>query len=121
MASPISMQPDAGSAEQVRQISLLDQIVEQVHAGPEPAVNLTPAELEEAKAAGERSRRRGRDLIKEFIAQVLDGTITVARDAEMMINARIAQIDHLVSLQLNEVMHTPVCRSWREVGGACAT
>ena len=46
-----------------------------------------------------------KDLIKEFIAQVLDGTITVAKDAEMMINARIAQIDHLVSLQLNEIMH----------------
>ncbi len=78
---------------------------------------MTPAELEEAKAAGERSRRRGRDLIKEFIAQVLDGTITVARDAEMMINARIAQIDHLVSLQLNEIMHHPSLQklegSWR--------
>ena len=34
-----------------------------------------------------------------------------------MINARIAQIDHLVSLQLNEVMHNPLFQklegSWR--------
>ncbi|HET8549512.1 MAG TPA: type VI secretion system contractile sheath large subunit, partial [Bryobacteraceae bacterium] len=29
------------------------------------------------------------------------------RDAEAMINARIAQIDHLISLQLNEIMHHP--------------
>jgi len=38
---------------------------------------------------------------------VIDGTMVVARDAELMINARIAQIDHLVSLQLNEIMHHP--------------
>src|ERR1700681_4791812 len=31
--------------------------------------------------------------------------MTIARDAEMMINARIAQIDHLLSIQLNEIMH----------------
>jgi len=93
--------------DQVAERSLLDQIADQVHAGPEPAPNLSPAELEEAKAARGRIRRRGKDLIKEFIAQVLDGTITVAKDAEMMINARIAQIDHLVSLQLNEIMHHP--------------
>jgi len=33
--------------------------------------------------------------------------MTVARDTEMMINARIAQIDHLISLQLNEILHHP--------------
>ncbi len=31
--------------------------------------------------------------------------MTVSKDAEAMIKARIAQIDHLVSLQLNEVLH----------------
>jgi hypothetical protein len=45
--------------------------------------------------------------------------MTIARDAEMMINARIAQIDHLVSLQLNEVMHNPAFQklegTWRGV------
>jgi type VI secretion system protein ImpC len=97
----------AATEEQSREISLLDQIVNQVHSGPEPSANLSPAELDEVKAARERARQRGKDLIKEFIAQVLDGTITVAKDAEMMINARIAQIDHLVSLQLNEIMHHP--------------
>ena len=44
---------------------------------------------------------------------MLDGTMTVAKDAEMMINARIAQIDHLVSLQLNEIMHNAAFRSWK--------
>jgi type VI secretion system protein ImpC len=91
--------------EKAQEISLLDQIVGQVHSGPAPAANLSSAELAEANAARVRARERGKDLIKEFLAQVLDGTITVAKDAEMMINARIAQIDHLVSLQLNEIMH----------------
>ncbi len=52
-------------------------------------------------------RERGKDLVKEFVAQVLEGSMTVAKDAEMMINARIAQIDHLLSLQLNEILHHP--------------
>src|ERR1051325_1769323 len=45
--------------------------------------------------------------------------MTVAKDAEMMINARIAQIDHLISIQLNEIMHHPSFQklegSWRGV------
>ena len=53
------------------------------------------------------------------MAQVLEGSMTIARDAEVMINARIAQIDHLVSLQLNEVMHHPAFQkleaTWRGV------
>ena len=44
-------------------------------------------------------------------------SVTLARDTEAMINARIAQIDHLISLQLNEVMHHPEFQklegSWR--------
>lgn len=33
--------------------------------------------------------------------------MTVSKDAETMINARIAQIDHLLSIQLNEILHHP--------------
>jgi len=48
---------------------------------------------------------------------VLQGEMTVSRDTEAMINARIAQIDHLLSIQLNEVMHHPSFQklegSWR--------
>jgi type VI secretion system protein ImpC len=101
----------------IHEKGLLEQIVDQVRSGPELTSHLSPAELEEARAAREQNRKRGKDLIKEFLAQVLDGTITVAKDAEMMINARIAQIDHLVSLQLNEIMHHPTLQklegTWR--------
>jgi type VI secretion system protein ImpC len=55
--------------------------------------------------------------VKQFVAQVLEGSITVARDTEAMINARIAQIDHLLSLQINEIVHHPEFQrlesSWR--------
>jgi type VI secretion system protein ImpC len=68
--------------------SLLDQIVEEGRLARDPS-----------------ARERGKDLVKEFVNQVLEGSMTVSKDAEMMISARIAQIDHLVSLQLNEVLH----------------
>jgi type VI secretion system protein ImpC len=35
----------------------------------------------------------------------MEGTMTISKDTEAMINARIAQIDKLISDQLNEVMH----------------
>jgi len=90
MADTQSAAAPAAATEQVIETGLLDQIVEEGRFGVEPA-----------------SKERGKNLIKEFVAQVLDGSMTIARDAEMMINARIAQIDHLISLQLNEVLHHP--------------
>lgn len=93
-------QVSPSAATTTTESSLLDQIVEQGRFGEEPA-----------------AQQRGKDLVKEFLAQVLQGEVTISRDAEAMINARIAQIDHLVSLQLNEVMHHPSFQklegSWR--------
>lgn len=58
-----------------------------------------------------------KDIIRDFVDQILDKSITVSADTEATINARIAQIDHLLSLQLNEVMHHPDFQkleaSWR--------
>jgi type VI secretion system protein ImpC len=102
MADAQSAPASLSGAEQVQEQGLLDQIVEEGRFGVEPA-----------------SKERGKNLVKEFIAQVLDGSMTIARDAEMMINARIAQIDHLVSLQLNEVMHNAAFQklegTWRGI------
>jgi type VI secretion system protein ImpC len=100
MAEAVASSQAPGTTLDAQETSLLDQIVEQGRFGVEAA-----------------SRERGRDLVKEFVAQVLDGSMTVAKDAEMMINARIAQIDHLLSLQLNEILHHPQFQklegSWR--------
>ena len=81
----------AATAEAVTtegELSLLDQIVEQGRMGKDA-----------------ESKGRGKDLVRRFVSEVLEGQITVGRDTETMINARIAQIDHLLSLQINEIMH----------------
>jgi type VI secretion system protein ImpC len=88
------------ATEQVLEKGLLDQIVEEGRMGKD----------EDAKV-------RGKDLVKEFVAQVLEGSMTVTKDAETMINQRIAQIDHLLSIQVNEILHHPTFQkleaSWR--------
>jgi type VI secretion system protein ImpC len=88
------------STAETTELSLLDQIVDQGRFGTEPA-----------------SRERGKNLIKSFVSEVLQGAITIAPDTEAMLNARIAQIDHLVSIQLNEILHNPEFQkleaSWR--------
>ena len=90
----------AQATDQTLEVSLLDQIVDEGRLARDPA-----------------ARERGKDLVKEFVSQVLEGSMTISKDAEIMITARIAQIDHLVSLQLNEVLHAPEFQklegSWR--------
>ncbi len=86
-ADPLAAQ----SAEtQTTEASLLDQIVSQGRFGKDTV-----------------AQERGKDMVKEFINQVLEGQMTLTRDAEATIGARIAEIDRLISLQLNEVMHHP--------------
>ncbi|SFN16684.1 type VI secretion system protein ImpC [Formivibrio citricus] len=46
-----------------------------------------------------------RDLIGELVDQVVAGTVTISRDLTASIDARIAEIDGLISDQLNEIMH----------------
>src|SRR3954469_11066994 len=88
------------TAAETQDLGLLDQIVQEGRLARDPA-----------------SKERGKDLVKEFVNQVLEGSMTLSRDAEAMINARIAQIDHLISIQLNEVLHHPDFQrlegSWR--------
>ncbi|MBP1595057.1 MAG: type secretion protein EvpB [Acidobacteria bacterium] len=63
------------------------------------------------------NRALARDIIGELAKQVLEGEITVSKDTESMLNARIAQIDALLSRQLNEIMHAEEFQkleaSWR--------
>ena len=68
-------------------------------------------------ARDESQRGWARDIIGEFVKQVMEGAMVVSKNTELMINARIAQIDRLISMQLNEVMHHPDFQkleaSWR--------
>ena len=93
----------AKSAEtQTTEVSLLDQIVSQGRFGADTI-----------------AQERGKDMVKEFINQVLEGKMTLSRDAEATIGARVAEIDRLVSLQLNEVLHNPAFQkleaTWRGI------
>ncbi|HEU5400803.1 MAG TPA: type VI secretion system contractile sheath large subunit, partial [Terriglobales bacterium] len=88
--------------EQASEQSLLDQIVAQGRFNRDAS-----------------TMERGRDMVKEFVSQVLDGQLTLSRDAEASIQARIAQIDKLISLQLNEILHYPAFQklegTWRGI------
>jgi type VI secretion system protein ImpC len=100
MAKEEMAKAPAQAAEQVAEKGLLDQIVEDGRVGTDVA-----------------TRERGKSLVKEFISQVLEGEVAVSKDVEAMINARVAQIDHLLSIQLNEILHHPQLQkleaSWR--------
>ena len=62
-------------------------------------------------------RAYARDLIGEFVNEVLAEGATVSNDVVAAINDRIADIDDLISAQLNEVLHYPDFQrleaSWR--------
>ena len=68
-------------------------------------------------ARDESQKECAKDLIGEFVKQVMQGAMVVSKDTEPMINARIAQLDRLISQQLNEVMHNAEFQkleaSWR--------
>jgi len=58
-----------------------------------------------------------RDLVGEFVTQILDEGMTVSKDTAAMINTRVAQIDELLSQQLDAIMHAEEFQkleaSWR--------
>src|SRR5687767_85699 len=87
MTNPQTSQ--APASLQSTELGLLDQIIEDGRVGGKDMA----------------AKERGKDMVKQFVSEVLAGSMTMSRDTEAMINARIAQIDHLISLQLNEVMH----------------
>ena len=79
---------------------LLDQIISETRIGRD-----------------EDQRAQSRQQIATLVEEVMQGAITVSKDIEAMINARIADIDELLSRQLNEIMHYPDLQklegSWR--------
>ncbi len=73
-----------------------------------PAPGLLDQIVEQGRLARDEAQRKwGKSLISEFVNQILQGEMTVSPDLEAMINQRIAQIDHLLSLQLNAILHHP--------------
>jgi type VI secretion system protein ImpC len=68
-------------------------------------------------ARDEAQESHARDIVGEFVNQVLEKRMTVDSDTMVMVEKRIAQIDELISNQLSEILHTPEFQrleaSWR--------
>ncbi len=76
---------------------------EKQEAGP---ANILEEIIQDGKMALDKEQvPYAEDLISEFVEQVLAEGDTVSADAVSAINDRIAEIDDLLSAQLNEIMH----------------
>lgn len=77
-----------GAAEQTQEApGLLDAILEQG-----------------LRAKDEEAKERGKDILKEFVDELVQGA-AVSKDVERTVNLWIAEIDRMLSDQLNEIMH----------------
>lgn len=95
---------------------------QQEAADASPAVveetNLLDSIISETRVArSDYEKDRAKDLISELVNEVMAGTVTVSKDLIASIEARIAQIDSVLSTQLCAVMHHPEFQqlesSWR--------
>jgi type VI secretion system protein ImpC len=91
--------PEATGAVQ-QEGSLLDQVITETRIG-----------------RNEEQRAESRRQIATLIEEVMQGTVRISKDLETTISARIADIDQLLTHQLNEIMHAPEFQkleaSWR--------
>lgn len=64
--------------------------------------------IDESRIARSRAEHeRARDLIGELVNQVLDGELVPSENLSASLDARVAELDALISAQLSEVMHAP--------------
>lgn len=73
---------------QEQESSLLDQIL-----------------TEGRMARDDYQKAQAKDMIGAFVEQVMSGQLTMSKNMDVAINTRIAEIDRLLSAQLNEIMH----------------
>src|SRR5215475_11419444 len=57
------------------------------------------------KARDDAQLERSKSLIADFVGQVMKGQLVMSKNLEASINTRIAEIDRLLSAQVNEIMH----------------
>jgi type VI secretion system protein ImpC len=90
----------------VLEAGLLDQIVDQSKV-----------------ARSDNERLRARDIISELVREVMQGTVVVSDNLSVTLDARVAELDRLISEQLSEVMHHPEFQklesSWRGLHYLC--
>jgi type VI secretion system protein ImpC len=81
-------------------------------------ITLLDSIIQDSNMVREESQKSwAQEIISEFAREVMAGEITVSNDTEAMINARIAELDRLISAQLNEILHNEEFQhleaSWR--------
>ncbi|KIQ98078.1 type VI secretion system contractile sheath large subunit [Lysobacter sp. A03] len=86
---------------------LLDQIVEQSKV-----------------ARSDAEHQRARDIISELAREVLKGTVVVSENLNLTLDARVAELDRMISEQLTAVMHAPQFQqlesTWRGLHYLCS-
>jgi type VI secretion system protein ImpC len=74
-----------------------------------------------AKTSTEHTRAK--DIIGELVKEVLQGTVVVSENLSATLDARVAELDQLISAQLSEVMHAAEFQklesSWRGLHYLC--
>jgi type VI secretion system protein ImpC len=88
MAKQKQQDAAATTAEATQEVSLLDKILTEGKLGRD-----------------EYQKERAKDMIGEFVNQVMSGQLTMSKNMDVAINSRIAEIDRLLSAQMNEIMH----------------
>lgn len=58
-------------------------------------------------ARSETEHARAKDIIAELVREVMDGTVVMSANLGATLDARVAELDRLISVQLSEVMHNP--------------
>jgi type VI secretion system protein ImpC len=100
MSNEMEQAQTASSALLQQEESLLERIIDEGRIGRD-----------------EEQREQSRKQITTLVEEVMKGTVRVSKDIEATINARIADIDELLSRQLNEIMHAAEFQrleaSWR--------
>jgi type VI secretion system protein ImpC len=93
-------QAEGAAAPEAGEVSLLDSIIDGSRM-----------------AQSEAERGRAKDLIKEFVEQVVGDDERVSLDVITSIEKRIAELDALLSAQMNEILHAAEFQklegSWR--------
>jgi len=100
MSSEMEQTQTESSALLQQEESLLERIIDEGRIGRD-----------------DEQREQSRKQITTLVEEVMKGTVRVSKDIEATINARIADIDELLSRQLNEIMHASEFQrleaSWR--------
>src|SRR4051794_4038233 len=74
-------------------------------------------------ARSDTERARAKDLIGELVSQVLEGTVVISNNLSATLDARVAELDALISTQLSEILHAPEFQkmesTWRGLHYLC--